>query len=919
MDTDGIFATLFPTLDTTPVIPFTPTVEQNVAFRESYKTSRAKFTGPGHSHLLLHLDRMVQEQMIINLLPGNIMIHDVGGASKRHMKYNRTHVWSSQPLLTVEDHFRPVDPNIACRHMAQICDCKPFDIAIFIHSMYYLNMDDIIKILLNTTSKKAFSLMHVFDSTNGSFGPNNHYTVLDDVVTMFVSGNYTPYVHPNNHWLKSSSYTNGQFSLVWSRHSVSDVSSVFEFRVLNSTQFLNHTHPVNPDFVTISAKGTSLHGIWPFHWTQVTDEVATVPADVYSALKLYAFAKPKNDKLYSMLGYKAMSLLRDKGVSTDKAVKMQSVMCSKIMNASEGMEKRLLLSLVTNFAQRDEFNNMLKLSKPLTSYVGANVVSVLALTIMFGMGHYRVAAKTNLCMPAAAAFCWLMTAASGTTRHLLVNHGFDDLPPPAQEAVPILLIDSEVIPIAPTGSATVTRDIIVAEPAKGEAIPVGIVLHDNQPVVYGQTQTNAFVSVSNRGLITSTEPSNRVMSDLRAYVWTNIKRLFPDFQQIEGSYTQWNNRYPAAQRLAHDKARAMLPDNKVYKRKSFVKVEKLLYNVNNKFIDKAPRLIQGAQDTYNVIVGPWVYAFSKELIRVWNADHSIFYTSGASGEEIGAWLDEHCKYLENDYSKFDSTIGPSLLLLELDIYAHFGMPKYIHDIMKTNINKSGITCTGVSYTVSGTRPSGDQNTSCGNSLINGLVMAWALSKHYVHTYKMVVLGDDNLLCYYGVLDETIMATNITQLGLNPKLVSKTNPNILEYCSSRFWPTPDGRVLGPKIGRFLTKVGWMLNPPKTTQAQQRMFRGTLMSHINSVGHVPICKEFVDRMLYLIPSKRYVKDTEHRLTNKSIHTTCSDTWNMVHDLYELTIDDVNSIVNDFAKLTLGQSFTNVFLEVICGIDC
>jgi hypothetical protein len=279
-------------------------------------------------------------------------------------------------------------------------------------------------------------------------------------------------------------------------------------------------------------------------------------------------------------------------------------------------------------------------------------------------------------------------------------------------------------------------------------------------------------------------------------------------------------------------------------------------------------------------------------------------------------------YYENDYSRFDSTIGLSLLELEVDIYRRFGLNKRCAHLMLTNLDRVGKTPSGVKYSVPGTRPSGDQNTSCGNTMLNGLLMAYALwCQRPLFEWQMAVMGDDNLTQSNRLYDTGHIEGKMRLLGMLPKLVHKTHFHFLEFVSCRFWPTPDGLVLGPKIGKFLVKVGWMLRPPTGEKRRAREYRGTLLSHVNSVGHVPVLNEVVQRMLELTAQSttRFVQDNSRRLKNISIHTTTIETWNMIEDLYQLGKHDIDQINSQIANTFMGGVLDHPAIRRIVDVDC
>lgn len=922
-DPNDVLTYLFRTTSNTLTIPFTPTSLQLLDLQKDHPVTNQNFNGKHHPHLPLHIDRYAQEQRILtNIGPTSNYIHDVGGASGRHRKYGRHHVWSTQPLIMPQDHFRTQYPESSCRHLGQSCDCQDFDVAMFVHSLYYIQPADIITIINNTNMKTAFAVVHMFEKNNGSFTCDDKYVVKGQYVTMTVNGNTTPYQHNNMRWLRCGISVQGEWLLVWKQITKSSHSTIFQFRTVART--MGHTIESVPEtannYVVVSAQAVQVRGIAPFQWRQKYTAVASIPTDIYSTLQLYVSGKARDSKLFDMLAYKSMTLLRDKGIVGEEAAKMQLVLVYNLMSIDDNLEMHLLQQLLTADNIRSKFNSMLTLINP-TGKVTNKIPAIMAIGALLYVTARNPTNVNSYILPAGLMLSALITRLTQNDNNIIdVNPKFTSIEANNNDkAETINHVECQLPPKEITSLATMTVDRMQSKPVVGTSAPVGTVINNSVPVVYGQSQNNAVAALTHRGLITTSEPTPPVIKSLRDYVMLHFEELFRGREQVFANYDEWNKRYPTALQKLHNEARKEYRGEVKTKRKSFVKVEKLLLNVNHELTDKAPRLIQGADSTYNVLVGPWIYSFTKELARIWNANHHIFYTTGVLGDAIGAWINPDHYFLENDYSKFDASIGPALLKLELDIYVRFGMNKRLHTLMSTAIDKTGSTSTGINYSVVGTRPSGDQNTSCGNTLLNGVIMAWALSRQSITQYKMAVLGDDNLVCFHCSLSLTCLNKDIMSLGLNPKAVLKTNVNLVEYCSARFWPTESGRVLGPKIGRFLTKIGWMINPPASEKKKLQQYRGTIMSHLTTTGHVPVCNELITSTLEKLTEKRYIKDNEKRLVNSKRYTYCDLTWLMIHDLYGLTKATIDEITSMVESAPLGHFVKHPALEIICAIDC
>lgn len=103
------------------------------------------------------------------------------------------------------------------------------------------------------------------------------------------------------------------------------------------------------------------------------------------------------------------------------------------------------------------------------------------------------------------------------------------------------------------------------------------------------------------------------------------------------------------------------------------------------------------------------------------------------------------------------------------------------------------------------RKSGDPNTSCGNTLINGLAHFYCFHKEYSRINKLdifykenspmdmdvdlLLLGDDNLGSIDNMFIEYVddkLPKDMLKLGLKTKASTKTDVLLAEYCSGRVY-------------------------------------------------------------------------------------------------------------------------------------
>jgi len=326
------------------------------------------------------------------------------------------------------------------------------------------------------------------------------------------------------------------------------------------------------------------------------------------------------------------------------------------------------------------------------------------------------------------------------------------------------------------------------------------------------------------------------------------------------TFKSWNRSFPAARRQQHEKALKDLQENpltnKDFTRKSFVKREKVLKSNINGLEPFDPRLIQGIGARCNVALGPEMKRFSKFLASQWSLDgpitkeYSILYASGYSNEQIGQWMQNildngfhfgvwlavlgddllavvrdgnNTYFISNDFSRFDTTIGVPALEFEQSIYDKCGIKGEAREVLTAQLSTFGYTRHGIQYSAPGGRKSGDPNTSCGNTVINGMV-------------SMKVLTD---LVKKNNLGVEQIRDSYLKYGFTAKPVIARNLYEVDFCSKLFWPTDTGIVLGPKPGRMLPKLGCGI-----TKLSEQEFKGYMKGIEKDAHFVPGVAQYLE---------------------------------------------------------------------------
>lgn len=506
----------------------------------------------------------------------------------------------------------------------------------------------------------------------------------------------------------------------------------------------------------------------------------------------------------------------------------------------------------------------------------------------------------------------------------------------------------------------------------GPLVAEGICSTVSPPIVPSNTAASMISSLVERVLkptaLDTGELSERMMAFLRAWALNPV-----NFEQMGFtkdcvkplSFEEWNLRFPASQQQVHIGAKRDLESgnfvpHRINERGGFYKSEKLMKAGLEGPSSYSPRCIQSGTPHHNVLTGPFTVAFADYLSQVaWSVKNGsgLIYTSKASSEELGAAVTaglDRCAsaaVLEGDYNRFDTTIHELWLKFEADFYKACGASDSVYRSFLAGITKKGRGKFNIKYKVRGGRCSGDPQTSCGNTLIQGIALVfcfviWDLylqeqagKQPVLATYKDIVsrynltsllLGDDN----YTVVEQSMadgmpLVEIMRMLGLDLDLkihIGPAAPYTATFCSARFYPTDDGLVLAPPIGRGLCKSGWYIIDPTQPEPNVRgMLRADAISRSRDCAHVPFLREYWRRTAELTQGTQAVFNREMKRTAlHNAHTVVSHqaneaTWDMVREVYDLTPADEAEYAKALNSITeLPCVLDRIWMERAAKID-
>lgn len=216
-------------------------------------------------------------------------------------------------------------------------------------------------------------------------------------------------------------------------------------------------------------------------------------------------------------------------------------------------------------------------------------------------------------------------------------------------------------------------------------------------------------------------------------------------------------------------------------------------------------------------------------------------------------------------------------------------------------------------------------TSVANSWLNGIKLSYILDRAGFPDYKILVHGDDSLVVLRGKFSliqqremrAALLSYNV-KLGFTTKLKMETEWPLVEYCSSLFWPTSDGYVLGPKIGKRLPKIGFSLRNLKIGEV-----KGMLLGLSIEASYVPVLRVYAAHQLALLADVEEIAFADKRSSYKSMavskHICCEETayfflvrYGFEHTQFETMLaDELTSTLTDCVPFDALSLFTSIDL--------
>jgi hypothetical protein len=212
--------------------------------------------------------------------------------------------------------------------------------------------------------------------------------------------------------------------------------------------------------------------------------------------------------------------------------------------------------------------------------------------------------------------------------------------------------------------------------------------------------------------------------------------------------------------------------------------------------EKAPRAIQARKPRYNLVLQTYLHKVERWLFH--RGFSKRVTTKGLDAYSKASFLKLAWDQFVDpvailaDHSRFDSRQHTLWLQSEHSFYQRFyPQDKLLKELLEMQLVNKGGSRNGVSYTVRGTRASGDANTSLGNSLTNIAILCYWLKS--IRNKRIIVDGDDSVVLIERT-DLHLSASRLQDMGFSTTYTVVDVFEEVEFCQCRPVQTMNGWLM-----------------------------------------------------------------------------------------------------------------------------
>jgi hypothetical protein len=236
--------------------------------------------------------------------------------------------------------------------------------------------------------------------------------------------------------------------------------------------------------------------------------------------------------------------------------------------------------------------------------------------------------------------------------------------------------------------------------------------------------------------------------------------------------------------------------------------------------------------------------------------------------DIGQWMQESLarvpcgQFLEIDVSRFDGSLTVDALKAQYAAFRYMSGQHWTPNFEVDLVTRA--RCAYGKYRTTGTRKSGNADTSVGNSVLSVMFYVTVFYDRFQRLpgtmeFRIIVMGDDVLIRIHeklvdGYLEQLLPDSHAA--GLKCKVIRARYPRQVSFCSCHFYPLPDGGWRGcTKPGRIFVKMGYRLDPPVCRKTDWLWVRGCAFCLASEGLHVPLVRALALALCRIVFGHRF----------------------------------------------------------------
>jgi hypothetical protein len=383
---------------------------------------------------------------------------------------------------------------------------------------------------------------------------------------------------------------------------------------------------------------------------------------------------------------------------------------------------------------------------------------------------------------------------------------------------------------------------------------------------------------------------------------------------------EWLTRYSGAQRAALELAQKELvskglASHALNHSSMFVKREVSCWCYGSEpAVEIKPRVIIDCDPRIKVALGPTIVSATKSLHEKWHSHFPIYFECGSTQDEVAEWFNRNLakfgteSLFASDFSKMDRHQSAGSMRMMRTLLEKAGVHGLARLCLEGQERKQVVrTREGARVTTAGFLRSGVPNTTLYNSIANAALHAYAFIKNGAvpgRDFVFMVRGDDNLAFVRPGFDKGIVEL-AKKLGFALKVQRPASVAQVRFCSNAFYPTREGYVPAPTIGKCLPKLSFTAATVRKGFEMQHM-RGVALGLLALTNHVPLLGDFIQQILKITVGKiskethAAVRQSQIKYMVGSRHEPVPDSDLFIQEMYAISADDISFLRHSISSM-------------------